>query len=156
MRLRYLAKEGRRWYLPTISPVVFRRRRYLYVVTRMASGLAAAPRDSPYFPANLFPSRSVGAFSVAGPRQGVGDLMQNRVTDFMWGLQVGADEVNGNRNAFFQQAAHSQPSFGPIPAELPVCQTKFIHFQASVSFNIPEAVAFAGLVVPHGHVAGAA
>ena len=113
-------------------------------------------RDSPYFPANLFTSRSVGAISVAGPCQGVGDLMQNRVTDFMRGLQVGADEVDGNRNAFFQQAAYAQPSFGPVPAELPVCQTNFIHFQAGVSFNIPEAVAFAGLVVPHGHVAGKA
>ena len=47
MRLRCLAKAGRRWYLPTTSPVVFRRRRYLYVVTRMASGLAAAQGTAP-------------------------------------------------------------------------------------------------------------
>ena len=77
-------------------------------------------RDSPYFPANLFPSRSVGAFSVAGPCQGVGDLMQNRVTDFMRGLQVGADEVDGNRNAFFQQAAYAQPS---LARSQPNCQS---------------------------------
>ena len=117
------------------------------MVTRMASGLAEAHGTAPI---------SLQICFHRGPCQGVGDLMQNRVTDFMRGLQVGADEVDGNRNAFFQQAAYAQPSFGPVPAELPVCQTKFIHFQAGVSFNIPEAVAFAGLVVPHGHVAGKA
>ena len=36
------ALQGKKTYVPTISPVVFRRRRYLYVVTRMASGLAEA------------------------------------------------------------------------------------------------------------------
>ena len=122
------------------------------MVTRMASGLAEAHGTAPISLQICFHR---GPW-VRSPWRVVGDLMQNRVTDFMRGLQVGADEVDGNRNAFFQQAAYAQPSFGPVPAELPVCQTKFIHFQAGVSFNIPEAVAFAGLVVPHGHVAGKA
>lgn len=109
--------------------------------------------DGPYFPADLFPSRAVGALSVAGPCQGVGDFMQNRVPDFMGGFQIGADEVDGDSDAFFQQAAHSQPSPGTVPAELPVRKAKFIHFQPGVSLNVPEAVAVSELVVPDGHAA---
>lgn len=107
--------------------------------------------NGPYFPADLFPLRAVGALSVAGPCQGMGNFMQNRVTDFMGGFQIGADEVNGDSDAFFQQAAYSQPPPGTVPAELPVRQAKFIHFHPGVSFNVPEAVAVAGLVVSDGH-----
>ena len=112
--------------------------------------------DGPYFPADLFPPRAVGAFSVARPGQGVGDFMQDGVTDFMGGFQIGADKVDGDGDAFFQKAAHAQPPAGAVPAEFPVREAQFIHFQAGVDFNVPEAVAVAGLEVPDGHAAGRA
>ena len=112
--------------------------------------------DGPYFPADLFPPRAVGAFSVACPGQGVGYFMQDGVTDFMGGFQIGADKVDGEGDAFFQQAAYAQPPAGAVPAEFPVREAQFIHFQPGVDFNVPEAVAVAGLEVPDGHAAGRA
>ena len=109
-----------------------------------------------YFPADLFPPRAVGALSVACPGQGVGDFMQDGVTDFMGGFQIGADKVDGDGDAFFQKAAHAQPPAGAVPAEFPVMEAQFIHFQPGVDFNVPEAVAVAGLEVPDGHAAGRA
>lgn len=109
--------------------------------------------DGPYFPADLFPPRAVGAFSVACPGQGVGYLMQNGVTDFMGGFLIGADKVDGEGDAFFQQAAYAQPPAGAVPAEFPVREAQFIHFQPGINFNVPEAVAVAGLEVPDGHAA---
>lgn len=117
--------------------------------------LGGCARNGPYFPADLFPARAMSALSVACPRQGVGYFMQDGVTDFMRGFQIGADKVDGERDAFFQQAAHAQPPAGAVPAELPVRQAKFIHFLPGVNFNVPEAVAVAGLVGPDGHAAEA-
>ena len=113
-------------------------------------------RDGPYFPADLFPPRAMGAFSVACPGQGMGDFMQDGVTDFMGGIQIGADKVDGEGDAFFQKAAHAQPPAGAVPAEFPVRESQFIHFQPGVDFNVPEAVAVGGLEVPDGHAAGQA
>lgn len=98
----------------------------------------------------------MGAFSVACPCQGVGYFMQDGVTDFMGGFQIGADKVDGDGDAFFQKAAHAQSPAGVVPAEFPVMEAQFIHFQPGVDFNVPEAVAVAGLEVPDGHAAGRA
>lgn len=127
-------------------------------VCRDADGVrfGGGARDGPYFPADLFPLRAMGAFSVACPGQGVGYLMQDGVTDFMGDFQIGADKVDGEGDAFFQKAAHAQPPAGTVPAEFPVMEAQFIHFQPGVDFNVPEAVAVAGLEVPDGHAAGRA
>ena len=61
--------------------------------------------DGPYFPADLFPPRAVGTFSVACPGQGVGYLMQDGVTDFMGGFQIGADKVDGDCLLYTSDAA---------------------------------------------------
>ena len=46
------------------------------------------------------------------------------------GFQIGADKVDGEGDAFFQQAAYAQPPAGTVPAEFPIREVQFIHFQA--------------------------
>lgn len=151
-RLRCLAKAGRRWYLATISPVVFRRRMYLYVVTRMASCLAAARGTAPISRQMRFHNGAMGTFPMADPRQGMSYFMQDGVPDFMRRLQVGTDEMDGKSNAFFLKAAYAQPPPCPVPPELPVMQPVFIQFQTGIGFYLPEAGWSAGLFIPRGHV----
>lgn len=74
--------------------------------------------DGPYFPADLFPPRAVGAFSVACPGQGVGYLMQDGVTDFMGASRLARTKwteremlFSSRRHTPSRLRARSQPNF---------------------------------------------
>ena len=48
--------------------------------------------------------------------------IRDRCHGFHGGFQIGADKVDGEGDAFFQQAAYAQPPAGAVPAEFPVME----------------------------------